>query len=216
MIRAKPLPSYLKERYRGWRATRYEDNKGWFQRLAEEGQMPRAMVISCCDSRVHVTSFFGAESGELFIHRNIAALVPPCKPDGDMHGTSAAVEYAVTALKVAHLVVIGHSQCGGVKGCHDMCAGTAPELEEKSSFVGRWMDILRPGYERTVQIENETERLRALEYQAVQVSLENLMTFPFVAERVEDGSLSIHGLWNDIAAGQLMALDGKTDEFKPV
>ncbi|WIV50925.1 carbonic anhydrase [Marivivens sp. LCG002] len=199
---AKPLPEYLVRRYAGWKATTHAENKAWYRRLADEGQRPRAMVISCCDSRVHVTSIFGADQGEFFIHRNIANLVPPYKPDGLQHGTSAAVEYAVTALKVAHLIVLGHSGCGGVKGCYDMCTGHAPELEEESSFIGRWMDILRPGFERLKDGDEET-RTRDLEKEAVLVSLENLMSFPFVSKAVENGDLTLHGLWNDIGDGTL-------------
>jgi len=209
---ARPLPEYLVRRYAGWKATTYAENKGWYKRLAEEGQRPRAMVISCCDSRVHVTSIFGADQGEFFIHRNVANLVPPYAPDTDHHGTSAAVEYAVTTLKVSHLIVLGHSGCGGVQGCYDMCSGAAPELNEESSFVGRWMDILRPGYERLPSGETDM-RLRALEKEGVLVSLENLMGFPFVAAAVEDGSLSLHGLWNDIGEGGLEAYDADAEGF---
>ncbi len=213
---AKPLPTYLIQRFHGWRATTYQENKAWYRRLAEAGQMPRAMVISCCDSRVHVTSIFGADEGEFFIHRNVANLVPPFNPDGQNHGTSAAVEYAVTALKVAHLVVLGHSNCGGVKGCHDMCAGLAPQLEEKSSFVGRWMDILRPGYLRTEGIEPVASRITALEKQAVLISLENLMTFPFVREAVEDERLTLHGLWTNTGEGGLEQYDAAQGGFVAV
>ncbi|MEY8098700.1 carbonic anhydrase [Falsihalocynthiibacter sp. S25ZX9] len=216
MEHAKPLPSYLVQRYMGWKATTYAENRIWYQRLADEGQRPRAMVISCCDSRVHVTSIFGADQGEFFIHRNIANLVPPYKPDGDIHGTSAAVEYAVSALHITNMVVLGHSGCGGVRGCHDMCSGIAPELEEKTSFIGRWMDILRPGFERVVHIEDEAERTRALEHQSVLVSLENLMTFPFVRDAVEEGRMSLHGLWTDIGEGGLEYYNPKTGLFAPV
>ena len=213
---AKPLPSYLVQRYQGWKATTYADNRAWYKRLATEGQRPRAMVISCCDSRVHVTSIFGADQGEFFIHRNIANLVPPYEPDGDHHGTSAAVEYAVTALKVAHLIVLGHSNCGGVQGCLDMCSGNAPHLEETSSFVGRWMDILRPGYERVKDANNPQDQARALEKEAVLVSLENLMTFPFIREAVETDQLTLHGLWTDIGEGGLEHFDPKANAFVPV
>lgn len=206
MLQARPLPAYLIQRFQGWKATTYQDNKAWYRRLAESGQHPRAMVISCCDSRVHVTSIFGADEGEFFIHRNVANLVPPYNPDGEYHGTSAAVEYAVTSLGVAHIVVLGHSNCGGVKGCHDMCSGHAPALLEKSSFVGRWMDILRPGYQRIEHLP-EAERTRALEKEAVLVSLENLMTFPFVAAAVEEERLTLHGLWTDTGAGGLEQYD---------
>ncbi|MFN6951533.1 MAG: carbonic anhydrase [Albidovulum sp.] len=212
MQHARPLPSYLVQRYHGWKATTWTENRAWYRRLADEGQRPRAMVISCCDSRVHVTSIFGADQGEFFIHRNIANLVPPCAPDGQQHGTSAAVEYAVNVLKVAHLIVVGHSACGGVKGCHDMCSGKAPALEEKSSFVGRWMDLLRPGYERVKDLP-PAQQLRALEKEAVLVSLENLMTFPFVRAAVESGDMTLHGIWNDISEGGLEQYDPVTKAF---
>jgi carbonic anhydrase len=212
MTLARPLPTYLVQRYHGWKATSYHDNKAWYRRLAASGQHPRAMVISCCDSRVHVTSIFGADEGEFFIHRNIANLVPPYNPDGEYHGTSAAVEYAVTSLGVAHIVVLGHSNCGGVKGCLDMCTGHAPELEEKSSFVGRWMDILRPGFDRVKDME-VVKRAAALEKQAVLVSLENLLTFPFVKEAVEAEGLTLHGLWTDVGEGGLEQFDPSSGEF---
>ncbi len=213
---ARPLPAYLVQRYHGWKATTFSENHAWYRRLATEGQRPRAMIVSCCDSRVHVTSIFGADSGEFFIHRNIANLVPPYEPDGASHGTSAAIEYAVTALKVAHLIVIGHSNCGGVNGCHAMCSGKAPELEERSSFVGRWMDILRPGFEKVKGMASEDDQIRALEKEAVLISLENLMTFPFINEAIEADELTLHGLWTDLAEGELHAYDPITESFKKV
>lgn len=216
MHRIKPLPTFLLQRYQGWKATTYAENSAWYRRLATEGQRPRAMVISCCDSRVHVTSIFGADQGEFFIHRNIANLVPPFEPDGDHHGTSAAVEYAVKVLQVAHIVVLGHSRCGGVQGCIDMCEGRAPELEEKTSFVGRWMDILRPKYAEVADLAEEEAKSQRLEQLAVVTSMENLMTFPFVESRVNDGSLSLHGLWTDIAEGGMSQFMGKTLDFQPV
>ena len=215
MKSARPLPTYLVNRYHGWKATTFDENKGWYKRLAEEGQRPRAMVISCCDSRVHVTAIFGADQGEFFIHRNIANLVPAYHPDGAQHGTSAAIEYAVTALKVSHLIVLGHSGCGGVEGCYNMCSGHAPELEEKSSFVGRWMDILRPGFERLGEGDDVT-RINALEKEAILVSLENLATFPFVKEAVENGELTLHGVWNNIGDGGLEGYDAATEKFLPI
>lgn len=216
MEQAKPLPFYLVQRYHGWRATGYAENRAWYRRLVADGQHPRAMVISCCDSRVHVTSIFGADQGEFFIHRNIANLVPPYAPDGDYHGTSAAVEYAVTVLQVAHLIVLGHSNCGGVQGCRDMCEGRAPELEKSTSFIGRWMDILRPSYELFRNEADSQKQLTLLEKQGVLVSLENLMTFPFVSDRVAEGRLTLHGLWTDIGEGGLEVFLPETGTFQPV
>lgn len=213
---AKPLPQYLIERYREWSETTYQDKKGLLRKLADEGQHPPAMVIACSDSRVHVTSIFGADQGDFFLHRNIANLVPPYEPDGGAHGTSAAIEFAVTALMVKRVIVMGHSKCGGVKGCLDMCAGHAPELEQQTSFVGRWMDALRPGYERVKEMEYGEEQFQALEKVGVQVSLENLMSFPFVAERVKSGDLTLHGLWYDIRDGIVECYDAESGDFIPV
>lgn len=212
MISVKPLPEYLIRRYHGWKATTFAENKGWYKRLAEDGQHPRAMVVSCCDSRVHVTSIFGADQGEFFIHRNIANLVPPYAPDSDHHGTSAAVEYAVRTLRVSHLIVMGHSGCGGVQGCYDMCSGDAPELEKTTSFIGRWMDILRPGF-NALAPGDRAGRLTALEKASVLISIDNLMGFPFVREAVDAGDLTLHGVWNDIGDGSLESYDSETKRF---
>jgi len=213
---AKPLPQYLIERYRDWSETTYQDKKGLLRKLADEGQHPPAMVIACSDSRVHVTSIFGADQGDFFLHRNIANLVPPYEPDGGAHGTSAAIEFAVTALKVKRVIVMGHSKCGGVKGCLDMCAGHAPELDQQTSFVGRWMDALRPGFERVKGMEYGDEQFQALEKVGVQVSLENLMSFPFVADRVKSGELTLHGLWYDIRDGIVESYVAESDSFQRI
>lgn len=210
---ASPLPGFLLQRYRGWKATTHADNAAWYRRLAEDGQRPRAMVISCCDSRVHVTSIFGAEQGEFFIHRNIAALVPPFAPDGDLHGTSAAVEYAVAGLRVSHVIVMGHSRCGGVRHCYDMCEGTAAP-PANGGFVDRWMDLLRPGYDDLPGGE-EAARVAELERAGVRISLANLATFPFVRRAMDAGELKLHGLYNDIASGGLWSL-GPGGAFEPV
>jgi carbonic anhydrase len=206
-----PLPGYLVDRYRAWHGRGFADNRAWYARLAQIGQRPRTMLVSCCDSRVNIVEMFGAEPGDLFVVRNVAGLVPPWSPDHRHHGTSAAVEYAVEVLKVAHIVVVGHSNCGGVHACHDMCAGLAPELEQATSFVGRWMDILRPGYERVAaRVAEPDARKAALEEEAVLTSLRNLGSFPFVTDAVAAGLLTLHGAFVEIGTGALLFhRDGK-------
>lgn len=216
MEQVTPLPKFLVQRYKGWKATTFADNKVWYKRLAKEGQRPHSMVISCCDSRVDIGSIFGADSGEFFIHRNIANLVPPYEPTGDRHGTSAALEYAITSLNVAHVVVMGHSNCGGVAGCHAMCSGNAPELEKDSSFVGRWMDILRPGFEQLDTSDDHNQQIETLEKEAVRTSLRNMMTFPFVVHAIENDQVMLHGLWADIGAGELHQYSSEDDSFRPI
>ena len=212
----KPLPGSLIQRYHGWKATTFADNAAWYARLAREGQRPRAMIVACCDSRVDVLDMFGAERGEFFIHRNIANLVPPFEEGGGKHGTSAAIEYAVTALRVSQLIVMGHSECGGIAGCDAMCEGRAPEMDRPDSFVGRWMDVLRPAWEDVRALPEGRERLEAFEKRGVLESLDNLMTFPFVAEAVASGELALHGLWNDISRGALEGYESADDRFAPI
>ena len=214
MKHAKPLPEDLVARYRAWQERRSPDELGRYAELAEKGQHPKAMIITCCDSRVLISEIFGNEPGDFFIHRNIANLVPPHDPDGRSHGTSAAIEYAVIALRIEHLIVMGHHGCGGVRGCHDMLAGLAPELDTPTSFVGTWLKILKPGFDALAGRGLAYEaRIGALEREAVLVSLKNLMTFPFVADGVATGRLELHGLWKDIRDGSLAVYDRSSGEF---
>jgi len=214
MHNVTPLPDDLVSRYRDWKTGPFLEKQDKHARLASKGQSPKVMVISCCDSRVHATSIFGAETGEFFIHRNVANLVPPFADDNAHHGTSAAIEFAVTALKVAHLIVLGHSQCGGVRHCHDSCHGDQPA--GRAGFLDHWMDILRPGYERVKHIEDDAERITALEHISVVVAIENLLEFPFVQAAVSSGQLGLHGLWHSIGDGVLMAYNAGTNSFEPV
>jgi carbonic anhydrase len=213
---ARPLPDHLVARYRAWQDRRTPADVAVLTEAAK-GQSPKAMIIACCDSRVLVSDIFGNAPGDFFIHRNIANLVPPHEPDGRSHGTSAAIEYAVIALGIEHLVVMGHHSCGGVRGCHDMLAGLAPSLDTPTSFVGTWLKILKPGFETLAGRGLDYEaRIAALEREAVLVSLHNLMTFPFVAERVARGEIALHGVWKDIRDGSLEIYDPATGAFAPL
>jgi carbonic anhydrase len=216
MEHARPLPPSLVARYRAWQARRTAEDVAQYAEAAAADQNPKAMIITCCDSRVLISEIFGNEPGDFFIHRNIANLVPPYEPDGRSHGTSAAVEYAVIALGIEHLVVMGHRGCGGVRGCHDMLAGLAPELDTPTSFVGTWLRLLKPGFEALAGrgLDYET-RVAALEKEAVLVSLGNLMTFPFVRDAVEADRLQLHGVWKDIRDGSLEVYDPAAG-FRPL
>lgn len=212
----RPLPPYLAKRYEGWRATDYESNKSWYQHLAEQGQHPRAMILSCCDSRIHAMSLFGAELGDFFIHRNIANLVPPYNEDGDHHGTSAAIEYAVRALKVAHIVILGHSGCGGINSGYHACNGTQKELYENTTFIRKWLDILQPAFDELEASGSERDKIEQLEKQSIMVSLNNLLGFPFIADAIAEDRLTLHGLWHNIGTGELKNYDANANGFVTV
>ena len=172
-----PLPEFLVTRYKKWQSSTYLNNSNEFKKLASLGQNPSSMVISCCDSRVHATSIFGADAGEFFIHRNIANLVPPYSPDGENHATSAAIEYATKDLKIQHLIVLGHRDCGGIKSGHSLHSrGLNPDYE----FLNKWLSILFPAFNNIVKDVTKKKhwtRLYAL------VSVANLRPRSFVVSR---------------------------------
>lgn len=217
MKNASPLPKFLVDRHHTWRKDLGPETRMRLSKLAADGQAPAAMMVACCDSRVMASDVFGADAGEFFVHRNIANLVPSYLPDGQQHGTSATIEYAVNVLKISHLIVMGHFGCGGVAGC--LAQHQNPDLkhEEKTAFVTHWLEVLEPRVPTVLgKGLSEQQMLRALEHQAVLLSLENLMTFPFVKSAVEAGTLELHGIWNDIQGGILEYYDAATDEFVPV
>ena len=213
----KLLPPYLIQRYKNWKLTGYEKSKDWYKKLANEGQNPSAMVISCCDSRIHTTSIFGADLGEFFIHRNIANIVPPFNPNGDHHGTSAAVEYAVKTLKVLNIIVIGHSSCGGIHSGYNLLKGNLSL--DNSIFVKKWLSILRPAFE-TVLLRNseisDQVGIEMLEKESILTSINNLIEFPFIKDCLIKKSLNLHGLWHDIETGDIQFLDPSSLTFKKI
>ena len=208
-----PFPQTLLEGYRTFRRQRLPTEQSRYRELSERGQSPEVMVIGCCDSRVSPEVIFDAKPGELFVVRNIANLVPVYAPDGGTHGVSAALEYAVQVLRVKHIVVLGHAQCGGIRAFIDGKAPLSP-----GDFIGKWMSMfVKPG-EIVEQRAHESMQDFAtrIEKAAVLRSLENLMTFPCVEILASRGKLTLHGAYFGVAEGSLFVLDKPTKEFKSV
>lgn len=213
----RALPRYLSDRVLAWRSGHQSSDRAWYASLERNGQRPRTMVISCCDSRVDSAALFSAEPGELFVVRNVANLVPPYQRAAEHSETSAAIEYAVKSLDVAHIVILGHSSCGGVAACHDLCAGHAEPDADDAVFVRQWVKIINPAYEAIRHMEDaRAARLKALEQAAVLNSADNLMSFPFVAARVASGKLTVHATWFDIGAAMLHWFDPVRGRFEEV
>lgn len=207
----------LLDGYRRFRGGPYNEQRQRFDALANVGQSPNAMIIACSDSRVDPTRIFDTEPGQAFIVRNVANLVPPYQPDGGQHGSSAAIEFAVTQLHVEHLVVLGHALCGGVAAALD--GRFDDKAEGHGAFIGRWIAMLEPVRDqvRAAQaISPDMDAAEALELAAIRLSLANLRSFPFVAEREAAGSLKLHGTHFSIATGLLRVLDPATDRFEAV
>ena len=205
-----PLPKFLVTRYKKWQSSTYIKSASQYKKLASFGQNPSTMVISCCDSRVHATSIFGADEGEFFIHRNIANLVPPYSPDDENHGTSAAIEYAIKELKVQHLIILGHQDCGGIKNGYHMHSNSGNFNYE---FINKWLSILLPAFNKIQKDVSKQEQIYQLEQESIKASIDNLFSFPFIKKSVEDKNLSIHGLIHNIGTGDLKFLNPVTEDF---
>lgn len=202
------LPRSLAEGYRRFVRDRHAPNRGRYIQLSELGQAPKAMVIACCDARIDVSAIFDVEAGELFILRNVANLVPDYEPDGKHHGTSAAIEFAVEQLKVPHLIVLGHSHCGGIEAFRQKVRNKVPER----GFLGSWLTLL-DGL-KIVDSDGFTYGDEtAFELAGVRSSLKKLREFPFVRKREEQGLLALHGLHFDLATGSLLTLDEASGTF---
>jgi carbonic anhydrase len=208
------FPERLLTGYRTFRGGRFVGERSRYEMLAETGQRPEVMVIGCVDSRVSPEVIFDAAPGELLVVRNVANIVPAYEPDrASQHGTSAALEFGVQALRVKHIVVLGHAFCGGIRAFADEQEPLSP-----GDFIGRWMAQIAPAAASLAPRRKgeDADYLRRLEFASVELSLRNLMTFPCISILVERGKLELHGAYFGIAAGRLLLRDPATGRFAPV
>lgn len=205
-------PLRLLDGYRRFRRDRFPVEAERFRKLAH-GQAPKTMVIACADSRVDPSTIFAAAPGELFVVRNVANLVPPIEETGTYHGTSAALEFAITQLRIADIVVLGHGMCGGIAA-----ALAAAENRPVGRFIKPWIDLLSPVREEVMKdraLSSPSARQRALEHLAIRHSLKNLQSFPFISDAMKNGQLALHGAWFSIAEGELHWLNNDSRLFQP-
>ncbi|MFN7113172.1 MAG: carbonic anhydrase [Alphaproteobacteria bacterium] len=198
--------------YKDFYKTYFQSDSNVYDELVRRGQSPETLVIACSDSRADPALITGSQPGDLFVVRNVAAIVPPYRHDTTHHGTSAAIEFAVKSLKVKHIVVLGHSMCGGI-----MALANREMACQEYEFITQWMDIAAPARD-AVEAElgdaSETIKQRALEQAVILVSLNNLMTFPWIAAKVRAGELQIHGWYFDLKSGQIFRYKEKTQSFE--
>jgi carbonic anhydrase len=213
------FPERLTRGYRNFLQGRFAAERTRYEQLAATGQKPTILVISCVDSRVSPEVVFDAAPGELLVVRNVANLVPryepPDTPENDishLHGTSSALEFAVRALKVRHIVILGHALCGGIKAFAENMAPLT-----SSDFIGRWMRQIAPAVGDVCVLPGEGDAyLREMEHASITLGLKNLMTFPFVRAAVEAGELTLHGAHFGVATGEMLVRDPETGRFDPV
>lgn len=207
------FPDHLLKGHANFMAGRYTREKDRIRDLADTGQHPTTMIIACCDSRAAPEMIFDAGPGELFVLRNVANLVPTYQPDGGQHGTSAGIEFAVKALDISDIVIMGHGRCGGIKAALDP---THAPLDS-GDFIGKWMNMLGelPSQLGGNGLLTPAERQTALERISIRNSIRNLRTFPYVAELEEAGKLTVHGAWFDISTGELWIMNINGDFIRP-
>jgi carbonic anhydrase len=196
--------------FRGFRARYYEQRPERMRELADHGQSPEVMLIACSDSRVDPALLLGSEPGELFIVRNVANLVPPYGPDDGHHGTSAALEFAVRDLEVDHIIVLGHSACGGIQALRAAISGEPNNRE----FIAPWMEIAAQACPCVAG--GLVPEQPIVEREAIRISLGNLKTFPWISERVANGEIELHGWWVDLENGRLCAVDSDNDAMHEI
>lgn len=205
----------LLEGYRRFRTGAYQEQRRRYDALADKGQAPGVLVIACSDSRVDPTRVFDTEPGQMFVVRNVANLVPPYDADHSQHSTSAAIEYAVTQLKVHHIVVLGHARCGGIKASLE---GTFDNAEPgEGGFINRWMSQIAPARDTiraAAQLSPDIDACSALELASIRLSIDNLRSFPFIAAAEAAGDLHLQGALFDIAEGVLRVLNHETGKFE--
>ncbi len=206
-----PEFSTLVEGYKRFRSDAYVEQKARFDQLASDGQAPPIMIISCCDSRVDPATIFDTVPGQVFALRNVANLVPPYETGGGLHGVSAAIEFGVLGLLVRHILVLGHAQCGGIKAALE---GGDLGLPGRS-FVDDWVDIIGDARDRVIAA-GPADPQQMLELDAIRVSLGNLRSFPFVAEREDTGLLKLHGAYFGISDGVLHVLNENSGAFAAI
>ena len=206
-----PEFSTLVEGYKRFRSDAYVEQKARFDQLASDGQAPPNMIISCCDSRVDPATIFDTVPGQVFALRNVANLVPPYETGGGLHGVSAAIEFGVLGLLVRHILVLGHAQCGGIKAALE---GGDLGLPGRS-FVDDWVDIIGEARDRVIAA-GPVDPQQMLELDAIRVSLGNLRSFPFVAEREDTGLLKLHGAYFGISDGVLHVLNENSGAFAAI
>ena len=210
------FPRKLLGGYAHFRKTRLLRERERYEQLAEKGQKPDTMIIACCDSRSAPETIFGTAPGEIFVVRNVANIMPPYESDGDYHGTSAALEFAVQALRVKHIVVMGHGRCGGIAAFRQQLTGEDTEPLSPGDFIGKWISLLEPvvnNIERSGD-ESPEELQMKLECGSIRQSIEHLKTFPCVSILLEREQIGLHGAWFDISSGELWTMNEDSGEFE--
>tara|TARA_E500000331_G_C17230775_1_gene702532 strand:+ start:687 stop:1322 length:636 start_codon:yes stop_codon:yes gene_type:complete len=207
-----PLPEFLIDKYKDWKKNTFSNNKNLYKNLADNGQNPKVMIISCCDSRVEANSIFNSIPGDLFIHRNISNLVPE-------HNTNnseiiSSIEYAITVLQIRQIIILGHSDCGGINYAYNKFSGKI--ISKKKSHLDNWIQSINPAYEKIKKIKPELNCIKSLEKESIVNSITNLKNYKKVKKLISENKIQIHGLFFEIGSGNLLEYNDSNNVFEIV
>jgi carbonic anhydrase len=207
------LPDFLIDRYNDWKKNIFPYKKHIYQKLEDEGQKPNIMIISCCDSRVNASTIFQSNDGDFFVHRNIANIIPPFNSATENQSTLASIEYAIKNLKISDIVILGHSSCGGINHAYQLFTG---EINSQNSPVDNWVKNIEPSFNKLNKNIDKERSIKSLEKLNIINSISNLIENPEYKKLISNNKLRVHGLYFEIASGNLMAFNNKTKKFEDI
>ena len=205
------LPEFLINGYKDWKENIYPKKKELLDILFKEGQKPKAMIITCCDSRVNITKIFNGEIGDFFVYRNIANLIPSFNLKDSNDGVQPAIEYGIENLKIKDLIILGHSNCGGIKHAYQLLSG---QIKNNNKKIDRWVENIKPSFIKLEKNQNNEKNIKSLEKLSIINSISNLLTSVEINKLVTDRKLKIHGIWFDLKTGNLEYYDQSQNKFK--
>lgn len=205
------LPEFLINGYKDWKDNIYPKKKELLDILLKEGQKPKAMIITCCDSRINITKIFNGEIGDFFVYRNVANLIPSFNLKDSNDGVQPAIEYGIENLKIKDLIILGHSNCGGIKHAYQLLSG---QIKNNNKKIDRWVENIKPSFIKLDNNQNNEKNIKSLEQLSIINSISNLLTSVEINKLVTDRKLKIHGIWFDLKTGNLEYYDQSQNKFK--
>lgn len=205
------LPEFLINGYKDWKENIYPKKKELLDILFKEGQKPKAMIITCCDSRVNITKIFNGEIGDFFVYRNIANLIPSFNLKDLNDSVHPAIEYGIENLKIKDLIILGHSNCGGIKHAYQLLSG---QIKNNNKKIDRWVENIKPSFIKLEKNQNNEKNIKSLEKLSIINSISNLLTSVEINKLVTDRKIKIHGIWFDLKTGNLEYYNQSQNKFK--
>ena len=206
-----PLPDFLINQYKDWKENIFQKNQDLYQNLENKGQKPKAMIISCCDSRVDANQIFAVNPGDFFIHRNVANLIPDLNINNTNHEITTSIDYAILTLKISRIIILGHSNCGGIDYAFNKFSDNNNESE---TSLDNWIQSIKFSYDKVDKSQSKTDAIKSLEKESIINSIKNLKNYKKIDKLILDNKLQIHGLYFELITGKITQYDESSKKFE--